>query len=629
MAFGKPTAFCVTRAYGCGLPAEGEGEALAEMRRRSDLWNRYVELERRFEQQYEDALAALDGEYAEALAAERAAWDGVRAATGSVARGVARERARTATTAARAAAKTARETHREAWRAALIRLDGEREAAARLLRQQNDCYVYNSTDVFLAYQTARTEARKRGDRLRFQRWAGEGKLAVQFTVPPDVDAVFAGPGDTGLLRLERGAVDRAWAAGATRSEQRHAARTTVWFRVCSRRQEGRRPAPVWVTLPVVLHRPLPPGTIQSASLQRRALGRTWRWSLVLTVRVASGAPAPSELPGTVAVDLGWRQRFDKEGVPAGVRVAVAHDDAGSAVELVLGQSWLARLARCDELRALRREKADALRQALSAWKRVAGGAWPEWLAARLAPGALAWHSEAALERLVWEWRFLRFAGDTAYNELAETWRERDIHLGEWEAHERDQLLRQRRDGYRVFAKVVAERYGEIRIEALDLRPLVQAKQENAAGAPQAAGAHGQPKERRWRRFAAAPSTLVQAIESAARLRGVAVVRVNAVNTTAECPTCGAVVPVDAAAQIEVTCPLCGQARDQDAGAALVLLHRAPDAPLLAGAALGHRPSMPLTVTIGDTRQGTVHDPARGDDPHDGQVVGRTLAGSGA
>lgn len=601
MAFGNTSstssAFTCTRSYGCGLPVAGEAEALQEMERRVRLWNRYVEIERAFDATVEDGVAALDPPFAAALAAYRGAVAARKAAEyGAIT--AAKEALIAARAAYKAALTVARTTHRDALTEVKRQAESVRQAAVRALRANNECYWANSNDVLLAYQAARVAARKKGGTLHFQRWTGEGKLTVQFPVPLPVGDLFAG---TNLsLQVEARETARAWAPGATRSEQRHLARTVARLRVRSTQEPGRRNTPVWVELPVTVHRPIPDGTIQNASIQRRAVGTRWRWSLVITVRTAAPAPEPTVQTGAAAVDLGWRTLFDAQGAPAGLRVAVARGSDGQIAELDLSQRWLDGLRQSDALRRVRDEHAEALRAALRAWRAQMAkkGGLPEWFAARTAPTARVWRSNEALERLAWDWRFSRCEGDTALFELADAWRTKEVHLSDWQTHQQNQLLSRRREWYRQFAKGLTERYREIRLENLDLRPLVQTRPTTTQGDPQDAGAHGQSHLIRWHRFAAAVSTLVQAIESAARTRGVTVTRIKAVNSTRECHVCGHIEAFNAKRSLTHTCGACGASWDQDVNAATVLLLREPGAAQIA-------PGVPGPLPVAGTPQLTV------------------------
>lgn len=645
MAFGKAgkDQFCVTRRYGCGRPLDGEDEALAEMARRVLLWNRYVALDRQHEDAVEDALADRDAPFAAALAAYRAARE-TRATAPLGERTAATEALRAARAPSQQARGAAWKAHGqdEAFRATLRALEEARQVAAREIRQHNDCYVYNSTATYLDYDKARKALRTTGGpgaRLRFQRWEGEGQLVAQFTTAPDVDTLWdANPAPAaGLLRIEPRHVLDAWAPGASRSVQRHAAQTVARFRVRSVVTPGQRPAPVWLTLPVVLHRAIPVGSIQYATVQRRRVGRDWHWSLVLTVRLAAGAPARSTQPGPVAVDLGWRTLLDAQGQPEGVRVALARDTTGDAAALLLSQHWLDRLAKGDELQRVRDEHADTLRVVLRAWRQRAvrqESALPDWFSARTGPHAAVWESNEALARLVGEWRGQRFAGDADVYATAATWRKQELHLADWQRHERDQLLGERRDAYRRFAKLLTERYGEVRLEGMDLRPLVQAKPYGREGDSQEAGAAGQRHETRWHRFAAAPSTLVGALESAARVRGVTVTRTPAAYTTQECARCGHVEAFDAKHELVKVCATCGSALDQDVNAAAVLLRRAPGAARIAtgaGALPESRAALdaarPIRTVV--VAEGRTHVPPGGDGSHSGGSGDGRVSGDGA
>src|SRR5205807_6540186 len=100
---------------------------------------------------------------------------------------------------------------------------------------------------------------------RFHRWDGRGRLAVQLQGGLPVADAFGSDSRLRIAPVPAGA----WERGAPPS----ARRTTVQLRIGS---EGREP--VWATVPVVLHRPLPPAAqIKWVFLLRERIGTSEDW----------------------------------------------------------------------------------------------------------------------------------------------------------------------------------------------------------------------------------------------------------------------------------------------------------------------------------------------------------------
>ena len=135
---------------------------------------------------------------------------------------------------------------------------------------------------------------REGRELRFQPWDGTGKVTVRYQQGLAVEGAQGAD-----RRLQFDPVDPLAWTSPRRSERRKLARSRVRIRVGS---EGRQP--VWLELPVILHRPLPgDGTVRSASVICEKVGSRERWRLLVTV--ARPERARREGPA-VAVDLGWR-----------------------------------------------------------------------------------------------------------------------------------------------------------------------------------------------------------------------------------------------------------------------------------------------------------------------------------
>jgi len=331
------------------------------------------------------------------------------------------------------------------------------------------------------------QSARRGAPPKFKRWRGDGHLAVQCQGGLSVPDAF-GCKDS-RIRIEP-VPSEAWKPGG-----RTLRRTKVWFRIGS---EGpRNDIPVWVVLPIVLHRPMPEDAmIKWVHLTRDRIGTRSRWSVQFLLSRASGWARPdSAKTGTVGIDVGWRLRDDRS-----LRVAYWAGSDGTEGELALPADWLGEMRRVERIRSVRDKLFDAAREALALWigeTREAKLTLPDWLeeAAKTLPN---WKSTSRLAALVLKWRESRFEIDRAVPRngtletllreqdkenhlklsvlgregiftILEAWRKRDKHLLEFEANLRDQLIHRREDIYRNFAAEMRRKYRTAIIEDLDLR----------------------------------------------------------------------------------------------------------------------------------------------------------------
>ncbi len=475
MAFGRKAGWTQAYEYGCLAPLAGADEATREMRGKAALWNQLVELE----EDYAADLAAIVGPH---LPGPRE-WPSRQEALTEI----------------RQALKQVRYGKLPEVEA----LEHEFYVATRDCKTASGLYWCNGEDVLEAFRkahrlvwyptrqqlAARLAAGAASSEVRRKRWRGEGSLFLRWQQGLPVSEVFGGQ-DT-LLRIEP--VDMAALISPIRSVRRKAARTTVQFRV---RSEDRQP--VWVELPLILHRPLPAdGRVQSARLIREEIAGHERWKLVLSVRCQE--PVPCERTGRVGLSFGWRQ------TPEGLRVAVWLDDSGRAGQLVLPHEYLAAMERVEALQGARDQRFVYMRDEVRAWLARQRNV-PEWLA--LATRHIEmWRSPV---RLRWLARLFREHGYQDADGLAErleSWDRQE----RWDAQEQrnlqDARLGWRREQYRLFAARLAARYGEVIVRDIDLARI----------AADTDGAY--PAQRRQRQLAGV-STLKLAIASACRREGV-------------------------------------------------------------------------------------------------------------
>lgn len=531
--------------YGCLPPVKGRAIAAEQMLRRNRLWNSLVEVERTYRRGLAAILRDEEGERGLAAARERLAAlrSEIRAR-----RQVERKRnvdvadlqeqighAKIELMEAIVAAREQRRERIAASKRSLDTLEMARRVAVKQAQAGSELYWCNYDDVIASYETARKRVLREGRELRFQGWDGTGKVTVRFQQGlPVAEAA----GTDRRLRID--AVNPLAWTSPQRGERRKLARTKVRIRVGS---DGREP--VWLELPVVLHRPLPrDGTIRGASAICEKVGSRERWRLLVTVaqpdRTAREGPA-------VAVDLGWRL------VPGGLRVAYWEDELGAQGELLLEPAVLWQFSKLNDLKSIQDRH---LRTALD----IVG----PWLKANQLDAGMdlshvgEWRKPWRLLRLYRAWKDRRVEGDAgAFGALA-AWKERYDHLHEWEANLRDQVIRHRKEIYRRFVADLLRTHGKVFLEDLRIRSLAR-KERPEEEAYSYSGAM---------RVVAAVSLLGRMFDE----RGDCV-RVSAQHTTRHCSWCGHTGDWDAAEHVIHRCAGCGKVFDQDRNAARNILRR--------------------------------------------------------
>jgi hypothetical protein len=362
------------------------------------------------------------------------------------------------------------------------------------------CGVYWGT--YLPIEAAVEQAAKAPALPRFQRWTGDGAVAIQLIHGLRVEDALRCQ-DT-RLRLSLAALAVPGRGGKPLPR--------LWLRIGS---DGR--APVFAQWPVIVHRPLPPeGLIKWAKVVRRGIAGHEHWSVHFTVVL----PDSAEQEGTpLAVNLRWSKSTQQ-----GQATTLAADwhDGTQGGEVHVEPAVVSQLRKADDLRSIRDKNFEAAKASLTeALKTLTA---PEGLRERM--GAFhAWKAQGRLAALVRWWRDNRFAGDADAWGRVEAWRRQDKHLWDWEANARRKALARRRDGYRVFAARMARAHKILVLEKLNLARLAakpKPEEEREVNAQASA-----------QRFATAPSELRSALVSAFRREGGRIVEVPAGLTSRE------------------------------------------------------------------------------------------------
>jgi hypothetical protein len=449
----------------------------------------------------------------------------------------------------------------------------------KMLREASGCYW----GTYLMVEQS-VMAAKKGPKLHFKRWDGNGHLAVQIQKGMSVQELFSGLDPR--LRLEQSS-----------SPGLH----TVHFRIGSNGRE-----PIWAVLPAIIHRrPPEKARVKWAHLIRRRVGTVDRWEFQLVLANKEGWDREDwAKEGTCAVDCNWRLRED-----GGLRVCSWVGSDGKEGHLGLPFSLVNLHPRADRLEGIRDRIFDGMIQTLNSW--LKGFSCPTWVlqeeswlkneSARekargkerralslknaaeyfrrlylnwpeqamnivntnealqqAAPHLTHWKSQGRLAALLLRWREQRFDGDSYMLQVVETWRWIDKHLCDWAANERRAAANRREWLYRNFARELARRYKRILVPDTDWRQLLQKPDPDKKDETALA---------RQRRRVAAVGLLSRYLREAA----CQAVDVDESWSTQRCAECGKRETFDAKKDLTHTCSHCGANWDQDTNAARIIL----------------------------------------------------------
>lgn len=377
--------------------------------------------------------------------------------------------------------------------------------------------------------------KKHGGELRFRGFRGEGTLTAQIIGGAKADRCVGGAHT--FFQID----PQVSVAGKGRWAR---------MRIAS---DGHR-APVWLAIPIVYDRELPPNAdIKSVSMSRRLLAGKPHWQLNVTVNL----PRPQEKQGrsAVAIDIGWRL------LPDGVRVAYWLDQDGADGEVLVPAADLRQFEKIRELRSICDQSRDEFLPALAAW--LDDLELPEEWKARAAH-LVQWRSSDRLADLIAWWREHRLSDDAEIYEAAAAWRKRYRHLSLWWRQLEDQMRLRLREQYRIFARRIADRYDVLVIEDFDLRQVVRKPVAEAEPQPPIVASAGS-------RQIVAPGNFRAALLNAAGREGLQVAKIPAQYTTRRCHACLYQGEWNQVESVLHRCESCNELWDQDYNAAANLL----------------------------------------------------------
>lgn len=452
----------------------------------------------------------------------------------------------------RGKAKALRAEVKEKIKPLIANLDRERYETIKQLTKESGLWWCNHETVVAAYDVARMKAMKENAELRFRPFDGTGKFAVRQSGGFPLSDLTAGK--LSFARLE--ALPDDDFAHLSERGKRSRARHHLTMTIMTYKDESGKLRRHEVTWPIILHRPLPDGTIKFIHVQRKRVGKDFQWTCSITMEIDEIEKTLIDHPSRTAcgIDLGYRLVTD------GLRVATLADTEGKVRHLVLPQDWLDRMDHVERIQGWLSDQNNLAWEKLKALL-IALQECPESLAESIGRLLKAGDKTPVRGMRALHWR-LRNEPEIMPEALKvlDEW-EVKTRRREQEMHNlRDKLINRRKDTYRNFAHQVANGYALIRIEDMQLKKLAMVKFDDGGDNPM-------PQTVRNNRTRAALYELALCIHQAAAKTGAEFEKMPAMNSTLICSNCGHPNTGMDKKDIHFRCVRCDTLHDQDQNAA--------------------------------------------------------------
>lgn len=502
--------------YGCPHWAEFDETAMEQLWLANQFWNDLVAVWRNYEAAENDMLiqystdvadAQSDVEDAAALVVELIDQMGkhrqqARTTSPDPQKKAALQRARKESSAAKTQLKTAKRQAREAARPLLTELRNARQESMKATRQAAAAAglfwgTYNDVERRRFRPAVKRMMEKRSNRepaeLHFHRFDGSGTLSTQIMWQSGMP----------LATVDR--LTEGWRGAARLEVEKKHGKLTL--QVAANHK---------ITVPFIYHRPIPANAeIKEIKVSRRRTGSQWRLSVAICVRV----PEPAQRTNghrlsvimqqeTVSGKTCVAQILSNQPLPpppADVANIVELSDNRHAARIYYSNEWRSLLARDDGIREIRDRNLNDLR--LDLITQLADEELAETVDASATQVARwkAFHRFASLAR--------RWPADHPFHDKITTWQQRDKHLWDYEANERQQVIARRDDSYRKISAWLLADAKSIGIDGFNLaerRRIPDVSQEDPH----------RSRNGRAASQAAAPGALRAALTNAATMRGV-------------------------------------------------------------------------------------------------------------
>jgi putative transposase-like DNA-binding protein len=349
-----------------------------------------------------------------------------------------------------------------------------------------------------------------------------------------------------------------WDKQVVRGDRRRAMRTVAHIRIGSDSDDK----PVFISVPFVMHRPLPQNArVLSAAVNRVKLGNKFHWNVEFTVLFANHRENKSN--SVVALDLGWAK--DSLPFPDGrIRVAgvLQRDTSGTEKlsEIKLPPDYTQALEKYHSLHGIRDEHTNEVFALLEATATIADCS--ENLQELLKKSINAFRLKTSgsppvrgLRRAVWMIRKNEAKASEQVTAILERWYERYMHLNEWIVNGRDHVLTYRNDYYRREAYRMAQESKTLLLDPDDYAEMAKIPEADKDAKP-AGGTV---------RFMTAPSLLRNYLEEAfTNAGGMILWSTQGLKSSKTCNSCGKI-NENLGANRTFTCE-CGYVADREENA---------------------------------------------------------------
>lgn len=414
-------------------------------------------------------------------------------------------------------------------------------AAVELLNQENEeakRVLYNKFgDEGLFWGTrliVRETVKGSGNDPKFKRFDGTGTLAIQIQKSNSLS----------VADLMDGKQDRRVMLVRTDNPKYYELK-------CRIIGEGKDEDFVYTTIPIKLHREMPPDAqIKWIKLMcyRTGTHLKWKASFILSKDTWESQPCGEH---EAALDVGWRM------TEKGLRVATWYGSDGQQGDIVIPHNRIDRWKKIQDLQSIRSNLYNDRLASFRTWLKADHGLTiPEIILDRLKTIS-HWQgsSQSRLASVVSLWRNNRFEGDSGIFDSLEIWRKQDKHLYDWQEAQRQSIILWRKHHYQQEILNLKKTYGTLVVEAVNWSKLQKNKQ---------------PEEvdpiSRTNRAIAAVGLLRDMIDEAVNM-----VMVESEYSSRECSQCHQICTLDGS-QFH-TCEHCSAVWDRDLNAAMNLLNR--------------------------------------------------------
>lgn len=320
---------------------------------------------------------------------------------------------------------------------------------------------------------------------KFVRWDNTGTIGVQIQRSKNDDGTIslglncnAIYGNSTFIKINP--VDEKAFHSLSRSERRKNQKTTLHIRVGS----DKSMKPIWASFPMIMHRPLPDGgVIKTVSIHKKRYGTREEWTVCFTIDMSNVRENSINTSGAVALDIGWREMKDINGKTTYFRLGKTRDDKNNLAEVNLPISIIDGIKKARELKSLRDDKFNLIKNDLLVFISKNESILPDWFK-KETKTLSNWKSSVRLSKLVKIWSNNRFTDDNGIfgesgkwdkiNKIMidgsglEGWRYHDFHLETWEGNQRTKAIRRRKEFYRIKASEFAKQYKTLVLEDFNI-----------------------------------------------------------------------------------------------------------------------------------------------------------------